>query len=318
MKDATPNLEAQTKRYQDALRLMPPSGGGGCHPALLRVANFGRLAGVDPDQVARDLAAHVSGTRRVTGAEIEAAVNKAFDSASVNLPTGNTRAATPRPVVDGSKLLDSILKRGTGSSEADLSDASPVRIDWPSERAATEFLSRMFEPNEHLFIGARSDAGAGHVLPMSRWIAQFKRGTAIPELIIPNPLTGEEGQTKDGKRSYRADSCVAQFRFAVVEFDAMPREQQIRFWFGAPLPVAALVDSGGKSIHGWVRIDAADATAWSLRVEEKLFTLLTAVGVDAACKNEARLSRMPGHFRGENKRWQRVLYLNPAGAPILP
>lgn len=305
-------------RYNNALRHMPASGGGGCHSALLSIANLGRLAGIDRDQIAQDLAAHIHGTRKVTAPEITAAVNKAFGSSSSKTFYFDTRSATPRPVVDGEKLLNGIVKRGADFNEMDLWEASPVRIDWPPERDATEVLRRLFAPEERLFIGKRHDAGAEHVLSVFEWISRFERGIATPEHIIPNPLTGEQGQTKDGRPSYRADSCVARFRFAVVEFDAMSREQQIQFWAGVPLPVVALVDSGGKSVHGWVRIDAANADEWKRRVEDKLFALLAAVGADTACKNEARLSRMPGHFRAEKKHRQRALYLNPPGGPVIP
>ena len=83
------------------------------------------------------------------------------------------------------------------------------------------------------------------------------------------------------------------------------------------MPVVALIDSGGKSIHGWIRIDAANADEWTRRVEGKLFSRLVAVSVDGSCKNEARLSRMPGHFRAEKSRWQRVLYFNPTGGAVI-
>jgi hypothetical protein len=272
------------------------------------------MAGLDPNQVAGDLAAHVDGRRRVTGNEIAAAVNKAFAASS----TVSIRHATPHSVVDSSKLLDAILDRGADFNEADLWEVSPIRIDWPPEDDAIEVLRRLYAPEDHLFMGARHDAGAQHVPPVSEWIRRIDHGIAIPEHIIPNPLTGGQSQTKDGKSSFRADSCVARFRFAVVEFDAMPREQQIQFWAGAPLPVVALIDSGGKSVHGWIRIDAATNDEWMRRVEGKLFSLLTAVGADGACKNEARLSRLPGHFRSEENRWQRVLYLNPSGGPVIP
>ncbi len=179
-------------------------------------------------------------------------------------------------------------------------------------------MQRLYRPDERLFIGMRHDASAEHVLAASQWITRLKHGIAISEHIIPNPVTGGLGRTKDGKRSYRSDACVERFRFAVIEFDVLSREQQIQFWAGVPLPVVALVDSGGKSIHGWIRIDAVNADEWTLRVEDKLFALLTAVGADSACKNEARLSRMPGHFRAEKNRWQRVLYLDPAGGQVIP
>lgn len=305
-------------RYHDELRNMPASGGGGCHTAMLRVANFGRLASISPHQIAQDIAAHVHGARRVTANEITATVNKAFASQSTYTPHINMRTATPSPQVDGAKLLAGIVARGADFSEADLWESSPVRIDWPPEQDAVEILRRLYAPTERLFIGTRYDAGVEHVLSVAEWLTRFERGAAIPEHIIPNPLTGELGTTKDGKPSYRADDCVAQFRFAVVEFDDMPRDQQIRFWAGVKLPVVALLDSAGKSVHGWIRIDAADAADWQRRVECKLFAMLTAIGADGACKNEARLSRMPGHYRTEKSRWQRVLYLNPTGGQVIP
>jgi hypothetical protein len=300
-------------RYYDSLRNIPPSGGGGCHRALLGIANLGHRSGLDRDQVTRDITAHVHGTRKVSRKEIEEAVSKAFC-----WPVTHVRNANVRPVVNGEKLFKAIVERGAPFAEEDLWESSPVKIDWPPERDATEVLQRLYRPEERLFIGARHDAGVRQVLLVSEWITHFERGIPIAEHIIPNPLTGERGQTKTGKPSYRADSCVERFRFAVIEFDAMPREQQIQFWAGVPLPVVALVDSGGKSVHAWVKIDAANTNAWTRRVEDKLFTLLTAVGADAACKNEARLSRMPGHFRAEKKRWQRLLYLNPAGGSLIP
>ncbi|MCG3150165.1 MAG: hypothetical protein PCFJNLEI_03643 [Verrucomicrobiae bacterium] len=297
---------------------MPASGGGGCHTAQLSIANYGRLAGISAEQVVSDIAAHVHGSRRVTAGEITKTVNKAFNSQSTFTPHVAMRTATPAPKVDGAKLLAGIVERGADFTEAELWESSPVRIDWPPEHDASEVLRRLYQLTDRLFIGTRYDAGVEHVLTVADWLKRFETSAAIPEHIIPNPLTGRLGKTKEGKDSYRADDCVAQFRFAVVEFDEMPRDQQIRFWAGVKLPVVALLDSGGKSVHGWVRIDAADAADWQQRVEGKLFDMLTAIGADKACKNEARLSRMPGHYRAEKSRWQRVLYLNPTGGQVIP
>jgi hypothetical protein len=305
----------RVERYYTALRNMPHAGGGGCHAALLGIANLGRRAGFGREQVAQGLAEHVHGTRKVPMSEIIEAVNKAFDS---NTPYLSTRTATPRPAVDGAKLLDAIVKRGASFDEAALWESSPVRIDWPPERDAVEILGRLYAAKDRLFIGDKYDAGAGYVKTVEEWIQDFESGRSISPHIVPNPLSGKLGSTKDGKPSYRADSCVEQFRLATGEFDTIPREKQIHFWAGVKLPVVALVDSGGKSIHGWVRIDAANADEWTRRVERSLFDLLTAVGVDSTCKNEARLSRMPGHFRAEKNHWQRVLYLNLVGGPVIP
>ena len=173
------------QRYCDALQNIPPSGGGGCHSALLRIANFGRRARFSRDQIAQDLAAHGPRNSKITDAEIWAAVNKAFDSLSTNSRQLNTRAATPRPAVDGAKLLDAIVKRGGAFDESALWESSPVRIDWPPERDGIEVLRRLYRPEHRLFVGTRFDSCAGHVLPVSEWITRFERGISIPEHIVP-------------------------------------------------------------------------------------------------------------------------------------
>jgi hypothetical protein len=112
--------------------------------------------------------------------------------------------------------------------------------------------------------------------------------------------------------SYRGDSAVAAFTFAVVEFDERTRAEQVAFWCGVNLPVAALVDSAGKSIHAWLRVDAADTQAWDTQVRPLFLQHLAPLGVDRTCQNPSRLSRLPGHYRLEKKKWQRLLFLDPA------
>ncbi|MCX6908162.1 MAG: hypothetical protein NTY01_08975 [Verrucomicrobia bacterium] len=319
-------------RYEEAVASLPASGGGGCHAALLGVANLGAIAGVAADQCASDLRAHVRGSRHVSDGEIKAAVAKAFTEHG----NGQRRprhaylsSSTARPGLDAGKMLRGILDKGDGAGEADVWELSPVRLDWPAEADATRLLRILYKSTDRVFIGTRYDSGAEHVHTVADWITAFETGVPVPEHIIPNPLRGEPGMTKDGKPSFRADACVARFRFAVLEFDSIPqplhgpveapgpwpREAQLEFWAGALAynwPVAALIDSGGKSVHAWLTVDAADAAEWTAAVEGALFgEFLVPLGVDAACKNEARLSRMPGHFRREKGRSQRILYLNP-------
>jgi hypothetical protein len=305
-------IDGVTRRYADALRALPPSGGGGAHAALLSVANFGKRAGLDAGRIAADLRAHAHGTRKITDREIWDAVEKAFLSEAPAL------RAAPHVRVNDKKLLDHIFARGAGFTEERLREVLPVRIDWRPEEAAVEILRRLYNQSDKLFIGEKLDPGAGHIHPAAEWIYRFQHGEPVPPHIIPNPLNGQRGLTKDNKPSLRADSCVSQFRFATIEFDAMPLDQQILFWAGALLPVVALIHSGSKSIHAWVRIDATDADEWTRCVECRLFSFLKPVNVDSTSKNEARLSRMSGFFRREKISWQRILYLALEGRPVMP
>ena len=52
----------------------------------------------------------------------------------------------------------------------------------------------------------------------------------------------------------RGDGNVKAFRHCLVEFDTLSREDQIRFWSAAKLPILALIDTGGKSIHAWLDV----------------------------------------------------------------
>ena len=302
------------ERYQASLMSIPPSGGGGCHVALLGIARRGILAGVSPEQVHRDLRSNVRGTRKVPDREIAAAVRKAAGE-------GARRSYVPRyATIVCSDARQRIVASGKGISEADIWERSPVRIDWPPEEDAWRMVENLFAPDEYYFIGTDQTPGAmgESIRQASQWCRYFRCiGWSPYPKIVPNPLTGNPGRTKDGKLSYRADACVADFRYIVCEFDNIPLSDQLAFWFAAKLPVAALIHSGNKSLHAWVRVDCQDAREWEEDVESKLFPMvLVPLGMDSACKNESRLSRMPGHIRHDTKLAQKLLYLAPGGRAI--
>ena len=60
---------------------------------------------------------------------------------------------------------------------------------------------------------------------------------------------------------------VTEFRYALVESDAMDLEQQNAIIRELELPVACLVFSGKKSLHAIVRVEAADYKEYQKRVE---------------------------------------------------
>lgn len=98
------------------------------------------------------------------------------------------------------------------------------------------------------------------------------------------------------------DSNVIEYRYTLIESDNLPIEEQYAIYKDLRLPIAALVTSGGKSLHAIVKIDAgADRREYEKRVN-KLHEICNQSGfvTDGANRNPSRLSRLPGVDRGDN------------------
>lgn len=103
------------------------------------------------------------------------------------------------------------------------------------------------------------------------------------------------------------DDSVSVFRHLLVEFDTRPKEEQFAIFKQSNLPITALIDSGGKSIHAWVRVDAKDFEEWKAR-RQQVFDYLSDYEPDEMTKNPSRWSRLGGVFRGERE--QKIIALN--------
>lgn len=97
---------------------------------------------------------------------------------------------------------------------------------------------------------------------------------------------------------------VTDFRYALVESDSMPIDQQNAIIRELELPVACLVHSGKKSLHAIVRIEAGSYEEYKKRVEY-LYSVCKKNGleIDQKNRNPSRLSRMPGVIRNGHKQW---------------
>lgn len=109
-----------------------------------------------------------------------------------------------------------------------------------------------------------------------------------------NPLDG------DGVKNEN----ITKFRFALVESDTLPIAEQDIVYRKLELPIAALVHSGGKSLHAIVRVDAENYDEYRKRVEF-LYDFLekNGVSIDKQNRNPSRLSRMPGVTRNGNRQY---------------
>lgn len=103
-----------------------------------------------------------------------------------------------------------------------------------------------------------------------------------------NPMTGA------------TDDTVTDFRHALLESDKMSLAEQWSMIEQSRIPVACVIHSGGKSIHAWVRIDAADRAEYDRRVEY-LHSYFASLDVDPKNKNPSRYSRLPGCIRFQKR-----------------
>lgn len=97
---------------------------------------------------------------------------------------------------------------------------------------------------------------------------------------------------------------VADFRYTLVESDAMEPGLQETLIRELELPVVALVFSGKKSVHAVVHIDAGSLEEYKKRVQ-KLYEICKKNGlkVDDNDRNPSRLSRLPGVYRNGHKQF---------------
>lgn len=100
----------------------------------------------------------------------------------------------------------------------------------------------------------------------------------------------------------RKDANVTAYRYALVECDNMELGKQQAIIKQLELPCAALVYSGGKSVHAIVKVDAPDYTEYRKRVDY-LYAACQKNGLtlDQQNRNPSRLSRMPGILRGDKR-----------------
>lgn len=117
---------------------------------------------------------------------------------------------------------------------------------------------------------------------------------------VPDPLGALK---EDGTRGAGVcDEDVADFRYALIECDNLPEEDQIKAFRRLNLPIQTLVISGGKSVHAAVRIDAKDRAEYDQRVSVLHdWCRRYGVPIDGANKNPSRMMRLPGVDRGERQ-----------------
>lgn len=298
------------EKYRDALRAAPARNAGRTHSWMMGAANLAAAAGVDVATAEADLLAAMPRKPNPPG-EVRAALAKAYRERGAAVRFGAVPfipKPNPKPAA---KTAAAFIRAGGGAGEADLWEASPVRIAWGDEfwRDAVALLRALFRPGELVFCG---DRYGRTVRARDEWCERWEGGEPVPPFLCVNPLKPGGGVTSGGKLSPRCDDAVAVFRHAVAEFDGMPLDDQLNFWMGWGLDaVAAITFSGSKSLHAVLRVDAASRGAWDREVRDGLFRRrLVPLGCDRTCANPSRLSRLAGARRPDKGGTvQKLLYV---------
>jgi putative DNA primase/helicase len=155
-----------------------------------------------------------------------------------------------------------------------------------------EHLNACFRQNENVAIvpaegPEAKPIRAGHTFSDWSMISPTPAGT----FIRVNPML--QGGSKNDD--------VAEFRHALLESDSAPLDIQWAAILASRLPVSAVIFSGSKSLHAWVKVDAENASEFKARAKKAADALERYEGmkIDRACLNPSRLSRLAGVPRGE-------------------
>jgi hypothetical protein len=253
-----------------------------------------------PDATCTELHARI--TRRPDPSnEIETAVQKVFATTERIVSRHYGPAPGQWPAVNREQI--EAVAAG-GHEVVDLWELSPVRLDGDPAQTAV-VLPVMFPGDPPLCVGSKSDFFTD---PLSSFIDNAH----TLEQIVPSPMLAKYGHTKKGHLSQHSLEATGSRRFIVIEGDKIdgepiPKDTQaaVLLHLAERAPLALVVDSGGKSLHGWFFCHGADET--KLR---RFFGYAVSLGADSGLWCRSQFARMPDGTRNTGKR-QSILYFNP-------
>ena len=209
---------------------------------------------------------------------------------------------------------DGVIRRFSWDLGAVLSD-SPLQMDPAAAACPRTFLASLFSENDLIWTGDVGESGSERLARRWRtrreWVntEEYERIGPFVSPAIWKPATIS-----------RAAENVTAAPYTVLDFDGLdgikPETlEERRALFDASLALvrwlredrgwhlAAIVWTGGKSLHVWFRTP-------SQTVLESLRTVHKQLGLDPALiGHPAQPCRLPGQFHAKTGNWSRVLWL---------
>ena len=173
---------------------------------------------------------------------------------------------------------------------------APRDIPPPMSGGVQRHLAACFNDLEHVSLLAADKDGkitSGGVTVLAKEITGTQSSRKFGTFVRVNPMVAGGSKNED----------VEAFRHVLIESDTTPKPLQWAAIVASKLPVSAVVDTGNKSLHAWVRVDAANAEEYRARAKKAADAMdaFEGVTVDRACLNPARFARLAGCARGESR-----------------
>lgn len=175
---------------------------------------------------------------------------------------------------------------------------------------AKRFLETLYQPDETVSYvhSAQWDekkekwkpSGPGHVRKVSDIIKDLKKHKNLEDAFGTfNEKAG--GWIRVNPTEGPKDEHVTRFAYVLAESDDLSIEEQKKLFINFKLPIATLVESGGKSVHALVKVDAQNEGEYRQRAAF-LFDWLAKHKfiVDKNNANPSRLCRLAGVMRNGN------------------
>lgn len=301
----------------------PPAAGSGIHAWLFSVARQ-LHAHMPPSAVGAALqAATAAAARRVTEREIRDAVNNSREVAWTRRESGISGGARrsnhtlPRRVACAAadsgrwpnaneNLRLCQIARSAKRGVAGVYDLQVLHDGAAWEQwTADDWMDALFPDAEWLCLAVDHPATA-----RSRRREKWTFGPAdMCGLVVPSPMTGPSGRGLDGRTSHRCLGNTGQRQWLVIEFDKlsdgkpMSADDQVALHWHLKAAAEAMdwprlvlvVNSAGKSVHGWYGPVTAEADARALMEYAVL------LGADPATWNRCQLIRLPAGRRAVPK-----------------
>lgn len=195
----------------------------------------------------------------------------------------------------------------------------PESGDWDGKEDFVKYLEAVFDTEDKVgYVTECYEAEDGKALPR-RGVWDRTAGALIEAAKLESDLGAVIGDWREDVGAWIrfnpldgngcSDANVTAYRHALVESDEISVERQYAIYKELELPIAALVHSGGKSLHAIVKVDAPDFKEYQKRVDF-LYRICKKNGlvIDRKNKNPSRLSRLPGATRNNSK--QKLVAVN--------